>query len=277
MAHTIALYIGAQKLHELEAQMMKALQEMYDHKQDDSALYFTLAIQATQNLMGKAQNPVFLKGEVMDCDKNYQIENPLMLSFMHGYHLMLALRYEAYDVILEKFYDMPDWFKFAPGHVFNVRCVFYEGLAFAGLALEGKDVNKNHRLAKQKLATIKSWHDGGNPNVGHMAKLLEAEITSMRNVKGASEIYEEAILLSSRGGYVHDKALCHSRAGAYFLKLRQDEYWAAHHYDNAIQSYKDWGAMGVVQHHVEKYRSLLEGFNQCSTVSKGLLSQHFTT
>ena len=66
-----------------------------------------------------------------------------------------------------------------------------------------------------------------------------------------------AIQSANRGSFVHDKALAHERAGVYHLEHDSDTFWASFHLDNAIQCYRNWGAVTKVDDLMNKHGAVI--------------------
>ena len=102
-----------------------------------------------------------------------------------------------------------------------------------------------------------------NPNVLHCVSLLNAEKAALNQKKyqedDVRKLYNDAITMSARGGYVHDAALAQERFADYFLNIAGDLQEARYHIEGAIQRYTKWGAMGVVEHLHNKYHDVLAG------------------
>mmetsp|Transcript_12853 Transcript_12853/g.18977 ORF Transcript_12853/g.18977 Transcript_12853/m.18977 type:complete len:125 (-) Transcript_12853:49-423(-) len=102
-----------------------------------------------------------------------------------------------------------------------------------------------------------------NPNVLHYVSLLNAEKAALNQKKNQDDdvrkLYNDAISMSARGGYVHDAALAQERFADYLLCCVGDFHEARYHIEGAIQRYTNWGAMGVVEHLHNKYQDILVG------------------
>jgi histidine kinase len=79
------------------------------------------------------------------------------------------------------------------------------------------------------------------------------------DVEGAKRLYDAAIHMASRNGYLNDKALAHERAFLFHLKHDdEDRFWTTNHYNDAVQAYCDWNAYEKALHLVRKYSNLIE-------------------
>eukprot|EP00957_Ditylum_brightwellii_P110778 8449312-Ditylum_brightwellii.AAC.1 len=100
------------------------------------------------------------------------------------------------------------------------------------------------RIDKELTNSLKNK----NANVLHYVSLLNAERAALTRTKNqeddARKLYNDAISISARGGYVHDAALAQERFAGYLFNSVGDLQEAKYHLEGAIQRYTDWVAMG---------------------------------
>ena len=95
-------------------------------------------------------------------------------------------------------------------------------------------------------------------NCVHMVDLLEAErMALIGRIREAKRLYGVAIALSSRNGFLQDRALAHERAAISCLD-HKDLYWASHHFEQAHECYESWGANAKAIHLQDKYKELCD-------------------
>ena len=108
------------------------------------------------------------------------------------------------------------------------------------------------------MATMVGIAKCGNPNVIHLVKLVDAEDAAIgtKSRKRAVKLYEEAITLAGRGGFVQDVALANERLADYLLWSsngnsgeadNEDKEEAKFRLGKAIEYYTEWGAHRKVQ------------------------------
>ena len=105
---------------------------------------------------------------------------------------------------------------------------------------------------------LKEWTRNGNPNILHLCKILDAEHYALRrNHDKAFQCYREAIVLSSRSGFIHDSAYANERLGDTLLELfESSSSWNGGQLDyrseamlsilQAKKLYEEWGSMKKV-------------------------------
>eukprot|EP00985_Skeletonema_marinoi_P026427 scaffold20470_cov153-Skeletonema_marinoi.AAC.1 len=124
-----------------------------------------------------------------------------------------------------------------------VRYTFFEALTYvrAAQSESGWKRRQMKKCALQTIQLIKGWAKNGNVNVVHYLFILEAELAVLNGKnKKAKESFNAAITTSSRNGFLHDRALAHELAGAYF-KARGDDYWGNYHIECSKRCYQEWG------------------------------------
>ena len=119
---------------------------------------------------------------------------------------------------------------------------------------------KNRKYAKigqQIRRRVKNWIAKGNPNLGHVDILLEAEHAALKRKPSlARQKFELAVFLSARSGLMLDAGLASELFGEYCLELG-DVGDATFHLKDAIKFYTDVGAAGKVRQLSVKYSDLL--------------------
>ena len=126
-----------------------------------------------------------------------------------------------------------------------IRFTFFESLIYfkaSQTATGWLQRRKFKRKARKSMALISIWLKKGNPNVVHSLHLLAAERHALEgNASKAEEGYKAAIAVSSKNGFLQDRALAHNLARAYYA-AKGDDYWTNYHLECAEKSYSDWGA-----------------------------------
>ena len=88
-----------------------------------------------------------------------------------------------------------------------------------------------------------------------MICILEAELARARNDnENAEQLYEDAILLAKKAGHVQDAGICHELASLFFAPSNQKK--ASQHIRQAIQCFRDWGAVAVAERLTRTYPEL---------------------
>ena len=226
--------------------------------------------------MGKASGePFVLRGILFNEDDLYRIarysKNFLLDCFIGCYRLQLAYIFGNYNLAgevanLQAVIDFG--VKVNEGEMIVPRHFFFRGLAVLAMIQQGghwKKVRRYKSQADEILTTMKKWNDHGNINISYMVSFLEAE-RAIANTKihkiDHVKLFRKAILVASRAGCIHDRALIHDRAGRYHLSIDDgdDQYWASYHFDNAIQCYEQWGAVCVAEKLSLEHKDMLQTY-----------------
>jgi predicted ATPase len=254
---------SAVELNSLEREMRKFVETMEDYKQFGVRNITALFWQQTLNLIGHPSTPnhLILTGDAMNEAELMQIcqeaRNSAILSQIYDLKMQLAYLFASYDLL-------PDLLRRSgglEGHMvasaMQPRHVFYRGMAYYALArhhiksrrLRSKWMKRGHSIAKR----VSRLSRAGNINCIHMVDLLAAERMALTGrIREAKRLYGVAIALSSRNGFLQDRALAHERAAIACLD-HKDLYWASHHFELAHECYESWGAQAKANHLRNKY------------------------
>mmetsp|Transcript_4387 Transcript_4387/g.10966 ORF Transcript_4387/g.10966 Transcript_4387/m.10966 type:complete len:1125 (-) Transcript_4387:332-3706(-) len=134
--------------------------------------------------------------------------------------------------------------------------IFMRGFClYAAAKKTGK--RRYRRNAKKMRALVDKWLHQGDLNVRHHSALLEAEdLAIRRKLKEAQRSYESAIVSSSRGGYIQDRALAHERYALFLVDDLHDTENGLYHAREADRLYREWGAYSIATHITEWRRDI---------------------
>ena len=107
------------------------------------------------------------------------------------------------------------------------------------------------------LRRFQTWAKNCPQNFAHLEVLVGAELSRVRgDVAAAQTLYEKAIALAEKNGFLSHAALAHNRAGTMNL-MRGSQVLAKHHLSAARDGYEIWGASEKVRLLEEKHGALL--------------------
>jgi len=139
--------------------------------------------------------------------------------------------------------------QFLAASFLSVRYTFLEALAYVKAAQSASGWKKRQmkKCAHKTIHLIRGWAKRGNVNVVHHLFILEAEhaVLDGKNKK-AKESFNAAITISSRNGFLHDRALAHELASAHF-RAQGDDYWGNYHIECSKRCYQEWGCNKKVE------------------------------
>eukprot|EP00984_Skeletonema_dohrnii_P008438 scaffold3105_cov135-Skeletonema_dohrnii-CCMP3373.AAC.6 len=133
--------------------------------------------------------------------------------------------------------------QFLTGFFHSVRYTFLEALTYLKAAQSSSGWKKRlmKKCAHKTTHLIRGWAKNGNVNVVHHLYILDAELAVLNGKKNkAKKNFSAAIITSSRNGLLHDRALAHELASAYF-KAQGDDYWGKYHIERSRACYQEWG------------------------------------
>jgi hypothetical protein len=250
---------------------------------------FELVIsQFALNMVGPVKSPTAMIGEAMN-EHTFRSTfvsagHRMLIALLNNCCLMLAYYFGDYDRADVCCRMTHDFAVAAGGHPYVYRHAMFSSLTAFAMARKARDRflrrgqwRRALRFAKQ----VQKWSDAGNVNCLHLSQLLEAERLSFSKDKEveAKRMYHAAITTAHRNGYLNDKALAHERALLFHLHLvggpgrtkstsssfapgaaaphasnvEDDWFWAQHHYQDAVEAYRDWNAFQKATHLVDTY------------------------
>lgn len=255
---------AAIELSGLEKEMRRFVKNMEDYKQEGARNITALFWQQALNLIGHPSAPDYLvlTGDAMNEADVLQVchetKNSAILSQIYDLKMQLAYLFSSYDLLPDLLRQSEGLDEHMMASAMQPRHVFYRGMAYYALArhhvksrrLRLKWMGKGNHIAK-RIARLSS---AGNVNCVHMVDLLAAERMALTGrIREAKRLYGIAIALSSRNGFLQDRALAHERAAISCLD-NKDLYWASHHFELAHECYESWGASAKAKHLQEKYK-----------------------
>jgi hypothetical protein len=182
---------------------------------------------------------------------------------------LLAVYFNAYQVIKSSLDSLV--YDKAPGDVDG--CSYYlnillwlEGLESIIVARKTKQ-RRYRNFAFSRIRKIETWVKTGNVNCYHCLKHLRAEIAVLNKepVEKVKALFDSAISVSRRAGFLNFVAIINERASIYYQETNDME-WASYYMTGTFDAYQRWGA-------VRKYMSLIQ--DHSTLLPSSLLSLNF--
>jgi hypothetical protein len=259
----ILFMTAARPLGVLASEMEEYCDVMYRCEQK---ILFTVSrglLQMVKTIQGMWRHPSFESGTFFDDDDILEVSNVKQFEVIDrtflSYKMQLAYLFGHYEQASQYAESSSDvGTTILQGYTLVMRHYFFKGLTAIALASQGVDRRKNLGIVNKVTKSLTTWTRNGSLFCLHMTHLLEAETSAATGkVEDAVEKYKVAIQSANRGGFVHDKALAHERAGIFHLETDiGDTYWASYHLQCAIECYKAWDAQAKVTQLIDKYRHL---------------------
>jgi hypothetical protein len=212
--------------------------------------------QSALNLMGRSENTSLLQGEaVIDSEEFLNHNSPPLVILMQAQqsrmYAIFGEHKKGADLSITNGYALK-----ILDPSFKAAFLFCGGISSFEMARKTKK-RKYKKHAKKIHSTIKYWVRKGNPNVIHYDRLLDAEKAALDGKsKAAQTLYQKAVALAARGGFVHDAALANERYGEFLLHDMSDKQEAVYRFEEAIKFYSEWGASKKVELIREQYSDL---------------------
>lgn len=245
-------------LEPIEADIRSYCAEMVNYKQESALVLAETTWQFILNLTGRADTPLELKGEAIDHEEVLREANEngnrLAAAHLRLMRMILAYYFGAFDLAEELATEQRKERKVYQSLYEGVISEVYLGLV--ALSLSRRTHKRKYlRQARRSKTKLQSWGKTSG-NCLHMLALLEAEYAALRKKADVKHLFDTAIAMAGRSGFLQEKALANERAGLYFLGV--DDYdWASHYLSGAHESYLEWGAKAKAEMLQAQYAALL--------------------
>ena len=237
----------------------KYRQAMLDYNQILTYQILAPYHQYVANLMGMSATPVILEGAYIhlesflsDVQENL---NGHALSSVYKCRLHLAYHFDDLATAYEVSKSLQGQALAVEGpSIFLPGIFFMKGLTSLALARStGK--RKHVREGCSALQQLERWAKDGAVNCVHFWLILKAESAAVKKGSKGADVraaFDLAISTCGRSGFVQDKALACERAGVYHV-VHGDEYHARYYFEQAVELYREWGAVGKVDFLKKKF------------------------
>ena len=261
--YAYALYLSGVELIDAKKETAKAI-VVTTQTQQEAYLHWTqIYMQAIVNLMGQANNPCLLIGEVYDESKmmSIHLKSGDRTAMMHAYSHKLTLSYLFGD--FQQAVNHADRFaEYAAnaGSSFILpTAYFYDALARLAVYADASQNQREEILNKvaAKQTQMELWAKQAPMNFLHKFYLVEAERNRiLGKASEAREYYDRAITLAHEHQYLNEEALAYELAGKFYL-ARKQIHVARHYLQDARYIYQHWGAVAKVKDLETRYPQLI--------------------
>ncbi len=259
------LYLGGAELGDLERLTTSTTQAIAPLRHEPALAYTRAVHQVIQNLMGRAEDPGHLGGEVYDASQaiaahreakdSYGLGSvylwKLQLAYLFGRH---AEATEYADVVLSQLAGLVGQFQVPTFRLYD---------ALAWLAVY-RDVGAEERARiLARVADDEAWlrtaAEHAPMNHAHKVALIEAErLRVLGEPEAARRAYYRAAALAREHEYQNEEALATERFASFLFE--QDEHEAAALFmAKARHLYELWGAAAKARELAQRYPTLLTG------------------
>ena len=261
-------FISGKSLTDIELDCERYYPQMKEFANDSNTKHFKTFYQVLQLLIGKSENEnssygegIMLHGEVLTRDESDKFatdqESAIARNLTQVYLILFCLYLGEFEAGAKvALAHQKSILKEIPNLTITITCIFAQGIIFCGMAKSNpRKQGLYKRQAKRCLKLLRNRAKKGNPNVHHYVLFIEAELVAAcknPNFNRASELFQEAIKISGRAGFVQDCALAHERYGELCLKINEKDE-AVFRFNKAFELYKEWGAKQKHEQMKKKY------------------------
>ncbi len=242
------LYYTGRPLDSIQKELEATITVLSQLKQDDTKLKIAVILATVKKLRG-------IDAEAADKILDSALTSAALTGDTTLSALVNSAKLEVF-VFFQKWREALDLVRkagnvrlFTTGGFISVRYTFLEALTYLKIAqfASGWKKRQTKKSAHKTIQLIQGWAKKGNVNVVHYLYILEAELAVLngRNNK-AKEKFNDAIVTSSRNGFVQDRALAHELVSAYF-KAQGDDNWGNYQNERARACYEEWGCIEKVK------------------------------
>lgn len=130
-------------------------------------------------------------------------------------------------------------------HSANMPGLYHQSVSlYASAQKSSKTLERRRwkRLALKRHKILRGWAKDGCCNVLHYVAALDAELAMLNGAKKdqVEKLYQKAIVVAARGGWVQDAAVANERLARYFQD-HGETVEAGRRFEQAIEYYNDWG------------------------------------
>jgi predicted ATPase/serine phosphatase RsbU (regulator of sigma subunit)/tRNA A-37 threonylcarbamoyl transferase component Bud32 len=255
------LLVG-EPLESVHQKQIRYLQLLQKTKQDFSLYYAQIWTQFALNLMGRADNPIRLSGEIFDEDETLptlrEINNLSSLFCVNLVKSILSYLFKNHTEAVNYAKIAINYEPAMAGLLPAAQHPFYYSLSLLALyPIADRNLQKDYldtiNLNQEK---IKKWADCCPSNFQHKYDLVAAEKARVLGQNWqAAELYDRAIQGAKNNGYLQEEALAYELAAEFYLD-RGLETLAKTHLQAARDRYSYWQARSKVKDLETRYANL---------------------
>ena len=227
------------------------------------ACYCQTYWQTILNLLGMAEHPTILSGEVMEegqfLTKVLSENNLSALYLFYLFKSILCYLFDDIESAREQTVETGRYLMGLPGLARDATFYLYDSLiALAAVNLPGEDRSELLKRVEQTQKQLQEqWARYAPMNHQHKVDLVEAEKCRVLGQKlEAIELYDKAISGAKANQYIQEEALANELAAKFYLDWGKETIAEAY-MQKAYYCYARWGAKAKTDQLAEKYPQLL--------------------
>ncbi|MGP1385803.1 MAG: diguanylate cyclase domain-containing protein [Thainema sp.] len=257
-------YFAGKTLPTLAQTMQTYAEQMRQIKQDVALSTHQIHWQAVLNLIGTAEYPTHLTGQVFDAPAmlpRFQDANArTALYYLYFNQLMLSYLFNDYARAVEQAVLAKQYLDGGRGQFIFALFYFYDSLTQLAVYSDCSVDQQSDILARVEAnqAQLRHWADHAPMNFQHKYDLVRAEQARVLNQKGeAIEAYDTAIAGARSNRYRQEAALANELAAKFYLAWDKEKI-AQSYLLTAYNGYSRWGAKAKTNDLEHRYPYLLQ-------------------
>lgn len=245
---------------------------MIQYKQFNFLSMINFYVQYIENMLGKSDDPLVLKGQALDEEQelakrmgpNSTAQDHLvMVTFHHFTRVLLLYILNEYDLAeADRVYYEAHMGLLQFPMVQKIYHIFLCGMNCFAMARKFSSSNNNRRRrkytnkAKSYMKIIQTMVKKNVPMAEHMLPLLEAErlVTIGQHTQATLETYDKGINIASKSNFYVSVGIGCERAGEFLLQ-NGEQHLSMKYFRLAFQAYNDYGGVVKLRKMQEKYGS----------------------
>ncbi|MBD2493498.1 ATP-binding sensor histidine kinase [Nostoc sp. FACHB-280] len=266
-------YLSGHELKELADAMGNYGSVMHQFKQTTYLNFNSIYYQSVLNLLGLADNPCCLIGEIYDEVKMLPLHRAAnqisMICQLHFCKMILCYFFNDHHQALDNAAVVKEYLASVTGLVIVPTFYFYESLIYLSL-------HRHYSLPEQEIIIervrenhqhLQKWAESAPMNYAHKCYLVEAELNRVLGEKiAAMELYDCAISRAKANTYIQEEALANELAAKFFLEWEKEKF-ATFYMQEAYYCYARWGAKAKIDDLEICYPHLLQPILQQQKLS----------
>ena len=276
-------YFLGRELKTLEVDIRAYCHVLENFRQDTMLNYSRVFWQTVLNLLGKAENPCVLTGEVLNEAKFVtQMLNANELIGLHYFwlhKLILCYLFENLSQAVETAAQAREYLVAGTGYASVPMFYFYDSLTALAEYSPATTSGRERLLerVRENQGKMQTWAHHAPMNYLHKFELVKAEqCRVLGQMAEAVDLYDRAIAGAKVNGYIQEEALANELAARFYLQWNKDAI-AQIYLANAYYNYLNWGAIAKVNQLEHQYSEFLATIEQPPETGSSTLTRTTTT
>jgi len=265
-------YFAGQELTGLEKEIQNYSYVVAKTRQITSLTWLKILWQSVLNLLGRAENPLFLIGEAYNNSERMLLleraNNRPAVQYIYLHQTILCYLFNSNQLALENAAQAEVFLDSALGSINEPVLYLYDSL----VRLSVTNLAPELGLLKVEINQVKlrKWAESAPMNFQHKYDLVEAEKARvLGNTVAAMNLYDRAIKGAKENEYIQEEALSNELAAKFYLTWGKENI-AQLYLTDAYYAYARWGAKAKVEDLEKRYPQLLAPIlNQKTSLKTG--------